>query len=228
MGNYAVYPSNGFREWFDYFEHRDVEGYPAVPDQRARYRHWADEFTGTGYTFAMPVVYAWSWLFRWYDFPDPDYHWFYNMLLVASNAAKHTPPTTPIISFVHWHTTDMPDPPDPGIRQMSEKAYQELLWHMLLRGVDTFFLWCPPKEYAKEVELLHPVWAAAQEYGEFMERGTPVTFDVPKQQGTVVSGLRLGDRVLVRRTDFGSSTAPVQVTVGAGRSPCPQSRACAR
>ena len=85
---------------------------------------------------------------------------------------------------------------------------------MLLRGHDTFFLWSPESEWKKEVQLLHSVWAAAQEYGEFLEKGTPINFDVPQQPGPVVSGLRLGQRVLVRRTDFTDTHEPVKLPVG--------------
>jgi hypothetical protein len=201
VGNYAVYPHDGFRYWYDYFE-KDAGGLPGITDQRARYRHWAAEFEGTGFTFAMPVVYTWEATYRWYDFEPGDYRWFYNLLLVASNAGRHTPAGVPVISFVHWHTTAPAEPPDPAVKQMSERAYQELLWHMLLRGTDTFYLWCLESERAKEMQLLHPVWAAAQEYGAFLERGVPVSFDVPKRPGPVVSGLQLGKRALVRRTDF--------------------------
>lgn len=214
VGNYAVYPHNGLRYWYDYFEYF-VEGQPHVADQQARYRRWYDEFSGSGYTFAMPVVYTWYPTYAWYDFADSDYRWFYNMLLVASNAGRHTPPETPIISFVHWHTTAPPDKPDPAVKQLSGEKYQELLWHMLLRGHDAFFLWCMPDEAAAEIRLLHPVYAAAQEYGEFLDRGVPVNFDVPKEPRPVVSGLRLGNRVLVRRTDFGDASGPVTLKVGA-------------
>ncbi|MCL5270229.1 MAG: hypothetical protein M1457_06705, partial [bacterium] len=100
VGNYAVYPHDGWRYWYDYFE-RYVPGQPARRDQRARYRHWANDFAGTGYTFAMPVVYPWSWTWNWYDFEPGDYRWFYNGLLVASNAGRHTPAGVPIVAFVH-------------------------------------------------------------------------------------------------------------------------------
>jgi hypothetical protein len=212
VGNYAVYPHDGFRYWYDYFEFF-VEGQPHLVDQRAKYRHWANDFAGTGYTFAMPVVYTWYPTFHWYDFDDPDYRWFYNMLLVATNACKHTPRRVPIISFVHWHTTAPPEDPDPAVEQFSRAAYQELLWHMLLRGTDGLFLWCPREEDAEEVRLVHEVYAAAQQYGEFLEQGTPIAMDVPKTAGPVVSALRLGDRVLVRRTDFGPSREPVTIAV---------------
>ena len=220
VGNYAVYPNNGFRYWYDYFETM-VEGQPEVVEQRARYRHWANEFETTGYTFAMPVVYPWSWTYDWYDFNVPDYRWFYNMLKVASNAGQYRQQGVPNITFVHWHTVnvgrDVGDGAEEGgstAPQLSEWAYQELLWHMLLRGHDTFFLWCMNQENEKEVALLHPVWAAAQEYGAFLEHGEPVTFDIPNQPGTVISGLRLDNRVLVRRTDFMDNTETVTLRIG--------------
>ena len=227
VGNYAVYPHNGFRYWYDFFE-RYVEGQPEIRDQRARYRHWANEFPETGYTFAMPVVYPWSWTYHWYDFDVPDYRWFYNMLKVGSNAGRHTPSETPIITFVHWHTVELGDAvgaesreTTPEDEQISPWAYQELLWHLLLRGHDTFFLWCQTHENEREVELLHPVYREAQAYGEFLDNGTPVVFDVPERPGTVVSGLRLGDRVLIRRTDFVKNPEAVTVRVGTRNLPVP-------
>ena len=96
---------------------------------------------------------------------------------------------------------------------MSERAYRELLWHMLLRGVDTFFLWCTDAENAVEVRLLHEVWSASLEYADFLNKGIPVTFEIPARVGTVVSGLRLGDRVLIRRSDFDDHTDPVTISV---------------
>ena len=73
---------------------------------------------------------------------------------------------------------------------------------MLLRGGDTFFLRCPHDESGEEAALLHQVYAASLEFKDFLDRGTPVTFEVPGEPGPVVSALKLGDRLLVRRTDF--------------------------
>ena len=164
--------------------------YPGLQEGRALYRHWANEFETTGYTFAMPVLYTWSRMWRWYDFEDPDYRWFRPMLLEGSSCARSTPAGLPIVAFVHWHTTVPPTPPDPAMKQFTVEGYQEFLWHMLLRGVSTFYLWCPAPEYADEVKALYPVWAAAQEYGEFLSKGRPVAFDVPERPGTVISGLQ--------------------------------------
>jgi hypothetical protein len=213
VGNYAIYPNDGYRYWYDYFEYW-VEGQPFKPDQRAKYRKWYNDFPATGYTYAMPVCYNWDPSYNWYDFNNKDYRWFYNMLLVASNAGKSTPQNIPIISFVHWNTVFITGKADTAVKQMSKESYQELLWHMLLRGTDTFFLWAEKEEFPEEVRLVHEVYAAAQQYGEFLEHGVPITYDVPDSPGTVISGLAMGDSVLVRRTDFGTNHDPVEILAG--------------
>ena len=213
VGNYGVYPHDGHRYWWDYFEYF-VDYHPHIVEQGARYRKWFHEFKLTGYTFAMPTVYPWHDTFLWYDFEDPDYRWFYNMLLVASNAGKHTDPQTPTIAFVHWHTVVVSGKPDPLVKQMSEWAYKELLWHMLLRGTDGLFMFCFPKESAKETRLVHEVYAASLEYADWLNHGEPINFDGPQSPGPVVSGLRIGNRALVRRTDFGKpSDNPIKLEV---------------
>ncbi len=211
VGNYGVYPHSGYRCWYDYYEYY-VDGQPCQVDERAKYRKWYHEFPESGYTFAMPVVYTWGRIFDWYDYTDTDYRWFYNMLLVASNAGQHTEPGVPIVSFVHWHTIES-KPSGAEVKQFSEDKFQELLWHMLLRGTDTFFLWCRKQEAAKEIQLVHQVYAEALQYGEFLSKGEPINFSVPKQPGTVISGLKLAGRVLLRRTDFGESREPVGIGI---------------
>ena len=221
VGNYGAYPNDGYRYWYDYFE-QPGEGVPCKHDQRARYRRWFQEFPLTGYTVAMPVVYTWYNTFDWYDFTNPDYRWFYNMLLVASNAGSSAGTSVPLVTFVHWHTTSPPSNPDPDTIQFSERMYQELLWHMLLRGHDTFFVWCPPEETAKEVRLAHEVYAASMQYRDFLDRGLPVTYSVSTREGPIVSGLRLGHKVLVRRTDFTDSQAICQLSANGRTVPVPR------
>lgn len=212
VGNYGVYPHDGYRYWYDYFE-RFVEGAPYKLDGKAKYRQWFDEFPLTGYTFAMPVVYTWSEIPTWYDFNNIDYRWFYNMLLVGSNAGKHTPREIPIVSFVHWHTVETTDKLDKSVKQFSEEKYQELLWHLLLRGHNGLFMWCPQEQAAVETRLLHQVYAESLQYREFLEHGEPITFDVPHQPGPVVSGLKLENRLLLRRTDFDDRKTAVPLRV---------------
>jgi hypothetical protein len=213
VGNYAVYPHDGYRYWYDYFEFY-VEGQPAKQDQEAKYREWYHDFPLTGFTFAMPVSYTWARTFEWYDFENTDYRWFYNMLLVASNAGKSTPHSIPVVTWVHWHTIFYPGEPDGTIKQFSEERYQELLWHMLLRRTSTLAMWCEPEENEQEIRLIHEVYAAAQAYGEFLDEGLPINFEVPSEPGTVISGLILEGKVLVRRTDFAENTAPVTIMAG--------------
>ena len=99
------------------------------------------------------------------------------------------------------------------IQQFSENMYQELLWHLLLRGHDTLFMWCPLDQAAQEVRLVHQVYAASLEYKDFLELGVPINFDVPFQPGPVISGIRLGDHLLLRRTDFDDTRTDVTLTV---------------
>jgi hypothetical protein len=47
----------------------------------------------------------------------------------------------------------------------------------------------------------------------FLSKGKPINFAVPKQPGTVISGLKLADRVLIRRTDFKKTSEPVEITI---------------
>ncbi len=218
VGNYGIHPHDGFRRWYDYFEKEVApdSGIPLKADGRARYREWAHEFAGTGFTFANPVLYTWYRLFAWYEFADPDYRWFYNLLLEGSSAGRHTPPSTPLVPFVHWTTTDPPPKPDPAVRQLDADRYRELLWHLLLRGHDSFFLWCLPEELATELRLLHPVYAESLAHREFLDQGEPVNFEVPAAPGAVISGLRLGNRVLARRTDFGNDSSTHTLPLSSG------------
>ncbi len=97
---------------------------------------------------------------------------------------------------------------------MSKESYSDLLWHLLLRGHDILYSWTPMEELSVEIALIQEVYDASLEYNEFIAHGTPITFDVPTEQGPVVSGLRLGDRVLIRRTDFGGNTDPMTISIG--------------
>lgn len=212
IGNYGVYPHDGYRYWFDYYERQD-DNLPGKIEQKAKYRIWFHEFDKTGYNCAMPVVYSWYPIFFWYDFENTDYRWFYNMLLVATNAAQNSSNNTPIISFVHKSITAPPPVPDKTVAALSEEMYEELLWHMLFRGVDVFFLWCLDDELADEIKPLHKVYSEALQYKEFFN-GEPICYDVPDKQGTVISGLLLGEQVLVRRTDFEKSEKILQFPVG--------------
>ena len=146
------------------------------------------------------------------------------MLLVVSNATKSTNPGVPIVPFVHWHTVFDPGQPNASIPQMSRWAYRELLWHSLLRGVDSFVMWCCEHEMDDEIALVHQVWSESCSFSDWIQRGTPITFHVPSRQGPVVSGLRIGGTVLVRRTDFEENNSqPIEIPVASRTLSVPRS-----
>ena len=210
IGNYAMSPHDGRRYWWGFFEKR-TEGLPADKEHAALYRPWAREFEACGYNVAMPVIYTWFNLYADYAFTNRQYRWVYNLLLEATSTGRHTPPAIPLVTFVHWTTTNPPKELPPDFEALTEANYEELLWHLLLRGHDSFAMWCPLPELAQEVRPVHRVYAAALEYKEFLDLGKPVCFDVPKQPGSVVSALQLGEKFLVRRTDFASVPAVVEM-----------------
>jgi len=206
IGVYGMNPHDGTRYWWDFFEKSEpIAGVTMQEDHGALYRYWPNEFEPAGYNVAMPVVYS---LYNPYDFENKEFGWFYNMLLEATSSAKNTPPDIALVPFVHWALTA-----PVGKTRLSESMYEELLWHLLLRGHDTFCMWSPPEQTARAVKPVHKVYAAALEFKEFLDKGTPVLFDVPTDSAPTISALHLGNRVLVRRTDFTASTDPVTLKV---------------
>ncbi len=201
VSNYGVYPHNGIRYWYDYFE-EIPSNVPHLKDGNARYRKWHHEFASTGYTAAMPVVYPWSRLFSFYDFPQTDYRWFYNMLLAAGNAGKHTPSGTPVIPSVHKNTIFERGESNPCIQGLSREKYLELLWHMLLRNTSTFFLWCRKEEIEDELPVVREVYSQSLLHSDILNSGKALLFDVPRESGPVISAVLHSGTLLLRRTDF--------------------------
>ena len=212
IGNWAVHPHDGWRYWYDSYEELP-EGAPFRQEQFARHRTWADEFAWTGYTYANPVCYPWNAMYAWYpDYPT-DYRWFYLGLLSGSTCARHTPASLPMITWVKWRPTLAAEDAEVA-PAMSLETYRELLAHLLLRGGDGFMMWCRAEEAVDEVGAIAAALDEALAWREFIAEGQPVLFDVPRSPGTVVSALRLGDRLLVRRTDFADRPGPVARRIG--------------
>jgi hypothetical protein len=213
VANYGVYPHDGRRYWYDYFER---------PPRAATYRPWFHEFPLTGYTAAMPVVYAWDYLWSWDDSEIGDFRWFRHMLAVASNAGAHTPSHVPIIPFVHRNIIRVSSPPIERAVEMSKDRFRELLWHVLLRGGATLFSWYPSSLAGDEIGPVHEVYAASLEFADHLAHGTPMLFHVPAEPGPIISAVAFGSKLLVRRTDFTDAAEPVEVEIGGERIRVPR------
>lgn len=223
VANYGCYPMGEYRYWWDYYE-KMVEGAPAKQDQRAVFRKWySDEFRLSGLSIGMPVVYGWGHIYGDFDYTDTDYRWFYNMLLVASDCLQHRPEGTPIVSWVNRFVKLESTPKDAV--PLSEEKYRELIWHIFLRGADSVYIWCGEDDILREIVPVHTVYSAALEYKEFLSKGKAILFDVPSKEGPVLSAIRLENKLLVRRTDFGKppSTADALIEVDGKKIPVPAS-----
>ncbi|MFN4227874.1 MAG: hypothetical protein ACK4F0_07045 [Candidatus Ratteibacteria bacterium] len=202
IGNYAVNPTDGYRYWWDYFE-KEVEGATYQRKDNALFRKWFDEFKYSGYTIAMPVIYTWYRFFNDFNFEEKEYRWFYPLLKEATSVGKNTPKNIPIISFVHWQTVEKPKQLPVDFVPLSREKYKELLWHLLFRGFDTFCLWSPLNEITEEIKVLHEFYTETFKYNDFILKGEPILWNVPEEPSNVVSGLKLKNKLLIIRSDFG-------------------------
>lgn len=222
IGNYAVNPSDGYRYWWDYFE-KEVEGATYIKKHNALHRKWFDEFKYSGYTMAMPVIYTWFRFFNDYYFEEKEYRWFYPLLKEATSVGKNTPENIPIITFVHWQTVEKPKEVPEGFVPLSREKYKELLWHLLLRGHNTFCLWSPLNEMAEEIKVLHEVYSESLNYNEFIIDGKTIIWDVPEEAGTVISAKKLYDKLLVVRSDFKENKNYVEIKINGKKVKVPPS-----
>jgi hypothetical protein len=112
---------------------------------------------------------------------------------------------------VAWVSRWVPDHPDRHAPLMSRAAYREALRHLWLRGVDAMEVFNPARKgyerYAvEEVEDVQRVYDEMLAYRDFLDHGEVMNYRIPgKLDGLMVwSGLRLGDRALVRLTNLGA------------------------
>ena len=94
---------------------------------------------------------------------------------------------------------------------MSRAAYREVLRHIWLRGIDGMQVFNPARNgyerYAvQEVEDAQRVYDEMLAYGEYLEKGKVMNFNVPGNRDALImwSGLQLEKRALVRITNLGA------------------------
>ncbi|HEY8666876.1 MAG TPA: hypothetical protein VIL86_09435 [Tepidisphaeraceae bacterium] len=214
VGNYGVYPNDGFRYWFDFFEKDPPEGAPTKAEGKAKIRPWSQEFPLTGFTYAMPVEFIRFRAHEWYDFDNMDYRWFRSVMLTVNNAGKSAPAGTPVVAWVHSGMMDAPPKADPAIKPINDGKYQEFLFHAMMRHHDSFFCFASGLDAVGEMMLVQAVYGNAMEYRDYLEKGEVVSWDLPEKPGPVISAIKLGNSLLVRRTDFTDDKEPVTLKIG--------------
>jgi hypothetical protein len=120
-----------------------------------------------------------------------------------ANRRERAPGLESIVWVARW----VPDDRDPEIPVMSREAYRESLRHLWLRGADAMAVFNHVQPGYEEMAVLEVV-DAAEVYGEmlafreFLDAGEVLHTEIPERQhdGVLWSGLRLGDRALVRAT----------------------------
>jgi len=125
---------------------------------------------------------------------------------------------------VPWVCRWCPDNADPTLPIMSRERYREILRHLWLRGIDGMQIFNPLRagfeEMAvDEVKDAVTIYDEMLAYRDFLDRGTPLSLDVPKIQddGVIWSGLRLEDRAVVRTFKQGVGTAKVTIEPWPGK-----------
>jgi hypothetical protein len=88
---------------------------------------------------------------------------------------------------------------------MSRERYREVLRHLWLRGVAAMQVFAPRMKSYEDMALPEIADAVAiydemLAFREFLDKGEILTYDVPPEQddGVLWSGLRLGNRAIVR------------------------------
>ena len=120
-----------------------------------------------------------------------------------------------------WVDRYCPDDPNEKIPILSRPRYREILRHCWLRGADSMQIfnvdWSKdPRKMTiatEEIEDAVAVYDEMLAYRGFLEGGSILNTQVPdaRDDGAIWSGLRLGDRAVVRAFTMGPKTVPADV-----------------
>jgi hypothetical protein len=152
---------------------------------------------------------------------------FYTHLLlrqISGDAANRLAYAHDVGSFpwvVRWCQLD--GEKEERVPDMSREAYREALRHLWLRGIDgmqVFNAYTQDYEELALLELQDAVQAYDQilEHREFLEAGEVMNLEVPEAQddGVFWSGLRLGERAVLRLSSQGEQAARVELEPWSG------------
>ncbi len=163
------------------------------------------------------LYYFWKPQFK-FDREHVDQFYTHYLLDEVSGDAANRAVWTPGRQSVPWIARWVPDDPDPTIPIMTRERYREVLRHLWLRGVSSMQIFNPLRSgfenlVLAEVQDAVAVYDEMLQYREFQQNGEVLGFAVPKVQSDAVlwSGLRLGDRAIVRTFKQGTGKALVLV-----------------
>jgi hypothetical protein len=152
---------------------------------------------------------SWAWKSRPKDDTLDQEHvdQFYTNLLLrqTSLAGKLSERWAPEKKSIPWVTRWVSEPPETAYPVMTRERYREILRHLWLRGVEGMQVFSPRMKGFEDMALPE-VEDAVAAYDEmlafrgFLEDGDVLNYEVPRPQddGVVWSGLRLGDRAVIR------------------------------
>lgn len=184
------------------------------------------------FTAANPVVYgntAWykiNWKAEW-NWPLDEAHMdrVYTQVMLGeiSGNEANARETAPTKQSIPWIDRFCADDRDEKIPILSRTRYREILRHCWLRGADGMQIfnpnWFPdrPERVAivtEEVEDAVSVYDEMLAYRPFLERGVTMNVEAPKatDEGPLWSGLRLGDKAVVRAFTQAAHAVPVTIT----------------
>ena len=163
------------------------------------------------------LYYQWKPQFR-FDREHVDQFYTHHLLDEVSGDATNRMTWAPGRESVPWVARWVPDDPDPTIPIMTRERYREVLRHLWLRGISSMQIFNPKRPGYEalalaEVQDAVAVYDEMLQYREFQQGGEVLGLAVPKVQsgGVIWSGLRLGDRAIVRTFKQGSGRVPFEV-----------------
>jgi hypothetical protein len=181
-------------------------------------------------TASNPVAYGNTVSFRlWkpeFKFDREHVDQFYTHLLLreVSDDAANRRVWAPERTSIPWVCRWCPDDENPKIPIMTREHYREVLRHLWLRGISGMQVFNPVRKGFEsmalwEVQDASAVYDEMLAWRDLLDHGTPLCLDVPgiQDDGVLWSGLRLGDRALVRTFKQGGGKAKVTIEPWPGK-----------